>query len=256
MHNIYSIFSDNKVSNGHIDNMENSPRPVDRTEGDDSSIIGSAPVDHATVAGIVQGVSFSNPVYEINCVTLNNPVVIPPKCLPPPPAHDQFSPTPPIFSEDDDKDIIPGKRPYYAKPDLSKKRSRSGTASSQEKDTPPPLGLKYNHNISEMSSNSTKEGIVYDTPGSLSIKNIGYRSVVHHVADYEDARNCRSPLVDETAAVKAGNVPGYDDPWENLPAAIRRSRESTRSRSTQPAAYLPVPNSGVIFDDPAYDVPT
>ena len=61
----------------------------------------------------------------------------------------------------------------------------------------------------------------------------------------------------------------YDDPWENLPGAIRRSRESTRSHSNQPGVNGSVPppvsiasninnnnTASTLFDDPAYDIPT
>ena len=236
--------------------------------------------------------SFSNPVYEISStatVQVPPPTVIkePPQPLSP---VEGFSSTPPIFSNNDEEKSNSGRRSYYAKPDLSKKRSRSQTASSsQENDTPPPMPPSYLN--SHVSRDSIKD-VVYDTPSLQRVLSHSENkspvngkqvplSSEYSYADYDDPEDAKldsSPPVavplpssHPTAPSHKGGGGGvseanYDDPWETLPSAIKRSRESTRSHSNQPTMAATgngsIPsnqnnnNTASLFDDPAYDIPS
>ena len=221
----------------------------------------------------LDGSSFSNPVYEI-AIYVPHPSKEPPPqsslslALPKIPPN-TFSSTPPIFSDNDNTQANNGCE--YAKPDMSKKRSRSGTtSSSQDVDTPPPQISQYMNNpplpqIPSYMNDHTKnriEDVVYDTPTIAHEEPL----LVHNGVSDEPSNGVYS-LADADYADPDENIvipkidPSYEDPWENLPSAIMRSRESTRSHSNQPANNGTVGNNNnnntsSMFDDPAYDVPT
>lgn len=166
-------------------------------------------------------------------ITTSRLSLSPPKHLPPP----SFSLTPPIFSEDksDEK-----RRSYYTKPDLSKKRSHSITA--QEISQPP----------EPQSPSASETEVMYDTP---IIKTTEPPSDTDHIYS--------SPKHTIAAQKKpmATSDPNYDAPWEKLPIAVQRSRESTRSHSRQrDSSAQPTINNNnktaTLFDDPAYDIPS
>ena len=243
-------------------------------------------------------ISFSNPVYEVS-----NPVQMPPSTLAPqsslpephptlvpsPPALEPqssslvpppkqlptvFSPTPPIFGNDDDAGKK-SQRSYYAKPDLSKKRSRSAT--SQEKDTTPPF---YMNN--QITNRSAVDEVVYDSPvlqqplnkldnqqqpptqSSVGVEKQAIPSEYSTAVGYEDPSLINANPGGPMSLNVAASESSYDDPWETLPCAIKRSRESTRSRSYRPTSgngAIPASNANnnntsSLFDDPAYDIPT
>lgn len=188
-----------------------------------------------------QPISFSNPVYEMAIPKLATPTASqmslnPPKHLPP----QSSSPTPPIFSEDksDEK-----RRSYYTKPDLSKKRSQSITA--RELSQPPIKEPTGDHEV------------MYDIPTVVTST-----KAANNDATYTSPNHIIKPTTTAKEATPKGtSEPNYEAPWEKLPIAVQRSRESTRSRSRQPdplaqPTNINNNNTAALFDDPAYDIPS
>ena len=234
--------------------------------------------------------SFSNPVYEIGQNSIPTPIttsqvasppqthpipITPPTPSPqvtlPPPKH--LPPTPPIFS---DNEVIDSKKCYYAKPDLSKKRSRSMT-SSQEKETPPPLRespvpppippplsivpvieeVVYHsppndeHTYNNVLQNSIPQSVkpVYIDPVIYDEAKVNHAQVQPLYSDYDDPDDLitspepqvSSPVHEKErfeVIVPAGNETTYDDPWDTLPTGVRRGSTRSRSRSIQPTTNV------------------
>ncbi len=192
--------------------------------------------NHNGKQDISHGPSFSNPVYDISIVIQPNQPLIPTPPIPTPPI-----PTPTIFSDTEQINVL-----CYAKPDMSKKRSQSGTTKSPS-GTPPPLNNEIMYDI---------PNIIPDQPVPVPIITRNTNGVYSYLdntdPDYTDPDDDNN--INKTD-------PSYEDPWETLPssAAIMRSRESTRSYSYQPNGGSHGNNNNnntsSMFDDPTYDIP-
>jgi hypothetical protein len=219
----------------------------------------------AASSQIPHTMSFSNPVYEIGLASSlsdkqQNPLVV-------------------------ENKWDSGQRPKYAKPDLSKKRSRS-ESSPQEKDpnyeifphlaqsppSPPPpippqdLNGLYDPPEDTLSPTDIISPVIH-TPASYMVPRLITPSgdivlydmpLPEEIPDYDDPDAQGYELMNKNN----GLIPqecNYDNPWGSMPTGIKRSSTKSRgssAKSGNPPGHSLSPCNNNLFDDPLYDSPS
>lgn len=166
------------------------------------------------------------------------------------------------------------KRPYYAKPDLSKKRSQSNVSSQETSLSPPPPPIPPQMLFDTAVGYDVPSDIMSDPPLNIhapasyilprlivppSKDTALYDDVpneVPHIApDYEDPDINEHPEIKARPNVQESN---YENPWGKMPTGIKRTKSrgsSTKSRSANPGPNSLSPCNN-LFDDPTYDSPS
>ena len=211
---------------------------------------------------IPRGISFSNPVYA-----LSNGII---------PKEATINEQQPVVSinKESSNSMQQAQRPYYAKPDLNKKRSQSNASemspvsptntttidAATAPPIPPQLFYEQITNTYDMPSDFAPEHSYEYAPASYILPRLiapSNGALYDNVPPTEDVPAMTDVPQYETPCTQNKIKEGaYDDPWSALPTGVKRtkSRGSTKSHSANPTQSVSPCNN--LFDDPTYDSPS